>query len=309
MNTTKLLLVLEGLSRRQLRWLSMAMVVLVGLGDFITGPEISTSIFYVVPVWMTAWYTGRRAGLCMASLAGVIWLTNDMWYGPDYSHLAIYYWNGGVRLGLFLAIAALSAELGTRLRREQGAAAADGMTGLLNRRGFDERLAIEWERARRMVRPVTLAYLDLDNFKQVNDSRGHAEGDAVIRRVATVLRDHTRRVDAIARLGGDEFAVLYTETAALPAREAMEQLRRKLLAAMAQGGWPVTCSIGMVTFEQVPSDVHHMTTLADELMYDVKRVGKNAIRQGVWHAAATGMERIDNLSPGGGAGCRSFRPD
>jgi diguanylate cyclase (GGDEF)-like protein len=188
------------------------------------------------------------------------------------------------RIVVLNAIIGLGANLGgveivTRLREARARALdladEDRLTGLLNWRGFERAARTEVEHCRRYGRPLTLAYIDLDNFKEVNDARGHPEGDELLRLVARVLRGG-RAADIPARLGGDEFALLLPETDEGHARVVLDRVRGELLAAFAGQGVPVSVSIGAACFAQ-PPDLEMLLRRADALMYDVKRAGKNAV--------------------------------
>ena len=174
----------------------------------------------------------------------------------------------------------------TRLKRRRSAEAAlvatDTLTGLPNRGSFMAGLDAELARAARYGRAFTLAYVDLDNFKAVNDLEGHDSGDELLRRIADALRSSTRQTDIVGRLGGDEFAAVLPETTGGATGSVLENLRKQLIGAMAKGGWPVTFSIGAVTFE-VPIDTgREALQVADQAMYSVKRSGKDGIRYVVW---------------------------
>jgi diguanylate cyclase (GGDEF)-like protein len=137
--------------------------------------------------------------------------------------------------------------------------------------------------------------MDLDNFKTVNDLKGHEGGDEVLRQVAQALRKHTRQSDVVARLGGDEFVALFPETGSVPAREAVQKVLGQLLGAMRKGNWPVTFSIGAVTFECPMNTVRETLKLADDLMYAAKKDGKNSIRYAVWKDAVVASDTIHGL--------------
>ncbi len=169
------------------------------------------------------------------------------------------------------------AQLNEVLQREKELARTDVLTGLANRRAFYESLQVERSRAARYRRPITLACLDLDNFKRVNDTLGHSVGDELLARVADVLRQTLRLTDTVGRLGGDEFALLLPETDAPSAEALLEKLRGVLRRAMEARKWPVTFSIGAATFLESPPSIEHMIQTADELMYAVKKSGKNRI--------------------------------
>jgi diguanylate cyclase (GGDEF)-like protein len=164
----------------------------------------------------------------------------------------------------------------------QQLALSDPLTHLANSRAFFERLEAEVDRAARYGTIFTVAYLDLDRFKEVNDTLGHAEGDEVLKTVADILRRTTRSSDVTARLGGDEFGVLLPETPYGRAEGALTKLRAEILAAMATAGWPVTASVGAVTFEAATSSADQALKMADSLMYEVKEDGADGIRHMLW---------------------------
>ncbi len=138
------------------------------------------------------------------------------------------------------------------------------------------------DRAARYQHPFTLAYIDLDNFKLVNDRFGHATGDRALSTVAGFIREHSRRTDALARLGGDEFALLLPETDEDVARAAIAKLRKGLTQEMQRHGWPVTFSIGVVTCRACPGSADELIAAADRLMYSVKNGGKDDDRYSVY---------------------------
>ncbi|MEW5733397.1 MAG: GGDEF domain-containing protein, partial [Thermodesulfobacteriota bacterium] len=184
-------------------------------------------------------------------------------------------WNAVVRFCYFLIISRLLFALRENLAEKTALALKDQLTGLPNGRFFYEILGRELARARRSGLPFTLAYLDLDNFKTVNDTLGHEEGDRVLAAAAAALQKGVRASDTIARLGGDEFAGLFPETGPDNAKILVEKLRGALLSAMRTGGWPVTVSAGAVTFIAFPEKVADMIRQADDLMYEGKKQGRN----------------------------------
>jgi len=163
------------------------------------------------------------------------------------------------------------------LEAERKLARIDSLTGLANRRAFYESTELERKRALRHARPLSLAYLDLDNFKQVNDRNGHEVGDELLACVGGIMRANLRAEDLVARLGGDEFAVLLPESDYQAASIAVAKLHRILSDEMQKHCWPVGVSMGMVTFESIPENVEDMVHAADELMYTVKHNGKNRV--------------------------------
>ena len=177
------------------------------------------------------------------------------------------------------AVRASQEQLAAALAAEKELSRSDPLTGLPNRRAFYEVALAEADRARRYRHPLSLAYLDVDNFKQVNDDYGHDAGDELLVRVAEVLRRNLRNNDTVARLGGDEFAMLLPETPASATDAVIGKLQAKLDYAAIDNDWPVNFSIGMITFTSPPTDVDEMLRAADQLMYSVKRDRKSRVAQ------------------------------
>ena len=155
----------------------------------------------------------------------------------------------------------------------------DSLTGLLNARGFSARLRSEIKRARRYREPITLAFLDLDGLKQINDRHGHKAGSEAIRQVAGVIRSELRESDVGARWGGDEFTVVAPNTAWDAAVTLGERIRRRI--AEQADPWPMTASIGVATLEpngdDLPGDAAQLLRTADSAMYEAKTRGKNTV--------------------------------
>ncbi|MBV8489999.1 MAG: diguanylate cyclase, partial [Candidatus Eremiobacteraeota bacterium] len=159
----------------------------------------------------------------------------------------------------------------------------DGLTGVANRRGFDERLEVEWKRAARARTNLSLLLVDVDHFKQFNDSCGHVAGDDCLRAIARTLAAGTSRAsDFCARYGGEEFAVLAAGVTAEDARQLGERLRQDVLElAIPHGGLhgnAVTISVGVATCTPAAgSEPADLVAAADSALYDAKRGGRNAV--------------------------------
>jgi diguanylate cyclase (GGDEF)-like protein len=166
--------------------------------------------------------------------------------------------------------------------REKILARTDPLTGVTNTKYFYYLAGQEIDRAARYIHPFSVAYMDLDNFKEVNDRFGHDAGDDVLRLVTTTIAKNIRKTDIIARLGGDEFILLFPETGAEDARVVMEKLKGLLLHNMQERQRQVTFSIGLVTYTVAPESVEDMVKEADRLMYTVKNSTKNAIGQEIF---------------------------
>ncbi|HEX5526663.1 MAG TPA: diguanylate cyclase [Solirubrobacterales bacterium] len=188
--------------------------------------------------------------------------------------------------GLGLLLAALLASLivgwsrNERMQELQRQAGEDSLTGLNNRRRFEEELAAAMARSRREGSTGALLILDLDEFKRVNDSRGHPAGDRVITEVATVLRRRIRKSDTLARLGGDEFAVILSRCSREEATLAAEGIARELREHRADGEQePITASVGIAMFGEDPrTSLATVVSEADTAMYAAKDAGRDSVR-------------------------------
>jgi len=211
------------------------------------------------------------------------WNLNDVRYAPF--KLGMFDWSTqGMRLILLAGAALVSALIVLRAQSLRHLSTIDVLSGAATRRAFDERLQAEASRARRSYRPLTIALIDIDNFKQVNDTRGHATGDAVLRAVAGIFLHSLRPSDVVARFGGDEFALLLPETTAELVMDRLERLRAAVadagvLPAGDRSGKPVqvTLSIGVANWPDDGPRIHLVLAAADARLYEAKRRGRNRI--------------------------------
>ena len=193
-----------------------------------------------------------------------------------------YFLNTLVRIAIYVTLTYLVDKLKKAQKKAELAARTDFVTGMANRRSFHELLQMEIERIRRYPHPITVVYMDMDNFKQVNDLFGHKMGDQVLRYVASELKSQLRKTDIIARLGGDEFALLLPSARLQEAEFVMSKLRVNLVEEMRQRNWPVTFSMGAVVCLAPPLSAEQIIDMADNLMYEVKNSTKNDVRFTTW---------------------------
>jgi diguanylate cyclase (GGDEF)-like protein len=254
----------------------LVVTALVAVADRWLGRAVSLSMLYLVPVSLAAWRAGFAHGLLLALVAAVAsYFADDVHAAAAYP--AARLWNAVIRFCVFVLTSSLLARLHAALRRERALARTDPLTGVANGRTFYEIAHMEVLRAARTGRPFTLAYLDLDNFKEVNDRLGHTAGDTLLCRVAGAVRKATRATDLVARLGGDEFIVLLPETDAAGGQGSLHKLQQCLVCELGAEAVPVTCSIGSVTYVDAPPDIDVMIRLVDGVMYRAKENGKNRI--------------------------------
>jgi diguanylate cyclase (GGDEF)-like protein len=268
-------------SRRFSIILGFILIGIVGYVDYVTGREVSFAIFYLLPIGLITWYTGRQPGV-LASVASALTWFFDEYTGTDLSlYPAVPYWNAAGMLGFFLVVTYILAELKDAMQKEKKMARTDYLTGADNVGSFTEMVNDEIMRAERYGHPFSVAYFDLDDFKNINTTLGRSTGDELLRRVVKTIRSATRKTDLVARLGGDEFAILMPESNCGHADAAVAKVLENLLKTMQMNNWPVTFSIGIVTFVTPPESVDVLIRTVDAVMDNVKPGGENEIRHEV----------------------------
>ena len=259
---------------------ALVLLALVAVADYFTGGDVASSIFYLLPMVLVAWSVSWRESMLFAVLGAVTWNALDVATTNGISG-PIHAWNGLVRFLFFVIIVSLIAYVRRARDRERIMARTDSLTGVANGRAFSERATLALAQMRRSGRALTLAYVDLDRFKEVNDRYGHSAGDEVLVTVARAVASRLRQTDLVARLGGDEFALLLPDTdrdaTALVLADVTEEVRRSVGER-----WHVGQTIGAVTFTEPPSSVDEMVRRADDLMFQGKRAGRGRARQSSW---------------------------
>ena len=245
-----------------------------------TGPYLSFGVFYLLPVVICAWWGGFAPGILVAIAGTVAWCVVDHAENPATPPVAGV-WNGVVRFGTLVLVASLAARVHAGVRRERWLARTDPLTGAANGRHFYEIVSTEAERAQKTAQPLTLAYVDLDDFKKVNDRLGHAAGDEVLMQVVRTIHTELAGFGALARLGGDEFAVLLPGLGPAAAATKVAQIHARVSEELSRREWPVGVSVGAVTFPRPGTDIDRMIQRADILMYAAKRKGKRRVEHAI----------------------------
>lgn len=254
--------------------ISLFAVFVITVIDYYNG-EYSLAAFYLVAILFSSWNTSRNEGYGITILAITgTFLSN---YFSNMLSTPAQYWNLGVEATVMLLTCAIIISFRKHYDHEGYLARFDNLTGVSNRSNFYELAQLVLSQSKRYNWALTLAYIDLDNFKQVNDSRGHAAGDQVLTTVAATMKSTLREADIIARMGGDEFVVLFSETDYEEAKTVLTKLNDELLKAMGSMGYPVTFSIGAISSKYFAGTIDELLNIADKYLYTVKLKNKNGI--------------------------------
>lgn len=254
---------------------SIALVLTISIGDFLTGPYLVFATFYLVPVVVAAWFAGRSPALLvgvLAALAGAISTAID----PGEVTPPVYVWNGAFRFITYAFIGVLVDAERRAMTRIAELSTVDPLTGLSNRRRFYEQADLELRRARRSGEPLAVVYIDVDDLKLKNDTHGHQAGDEMLIEFADLARTTFRSTDLLSRVGGDEFCFLLSGADLRVAEEAVD----RFVAALSEvPPLPIRVSAGVVAGSvDAGLDVESIVHGADGLMYEAKASGKGQRR-------------------------------
>ncbi|MGD0585602.1 MAG: diguanylate cyclase [Oryzomonas sp.] len=247
---------------------------LVGIFDHIAPDEVIASFLYLFPISFVAWFAGRTPGVLIAVSCAAIWAYDNL----KSSSLLILAWNAFSVAGIFLVVSLLVAKIRQMLEMERELSTRDPLTGVMNMRAFSEVVEYEILRHKRQLETFSFAFLDLDNFKQVNDRYGHLKGDELLRSVVDCLVDNLRKTDIVARAGGDEFIIFFPMTGQDAVQVVMEKVRERLAGLSLKIDCPTSVSTGVLTCTHGLCDLDEIIFAADKLMYEVKATGKNNVR-------------------------------
>jgi len=265
------------IGRRSRLFVSLFTLVLLGMAmaaRFLVPPRFNVAFIFLLPISFATWFISWAAG-CVIAVAGVVFL---FYFELMFTNggVAAACWNSLINLLLAATFIYIFAELRALYLKQIDLSRRDSLTGLLNRRGFMEMLVIENHRMARHHRPLTISYVDVDNFKHINDRYGHAAGDEFLVSIGHHMGKRLRTTDYLARVGGDEFALLLPETDQAGARLVLGEITHAVRRFTAANEHPTTVSVGAVTFMSA-SSAETMIAMADQVMYKVKQNGKNNV--------------------------------
>jgi diguanylate cyclase (GGDEF)-like protein len=233
-----------------------------------------SAVLYMWPVLWTAFFFGRRGALAIVTCVGVahgLMLLDLPASSSYFGRWLDVMTSVSVVATVTLMLVRRNESLLTRLAEE---ARTDTLTGLLNRRGFEERAALELAHAKRNGESIAIASFDLDHFKHINDEWGHDTGDRVLARTGEVLAAHSRDIDIVARFGGEEFLVLLPGSNSTDAEAFTQRIRRALAAGDSSELPTVRISAGVIA-AMAPENIEELLQDADAALYDAKRTGRN----------------------------------
>ena len=252
--------------------LGALLLVLVSAGDYLTHTIhwLEFSPFYLVPVSFFAWFLGKRTGFAAAGTSAMIGFFITLREIPG----SIAYWDLVIRFALYVSSTLMISQLRMLYDRERHLSRIDPLTKIENRRAFFEAVSRAKNFSERNGVPLSIAYLDVDGFKHLNDRFGHRTGDKILTAAADAIRNALRPTDLVARLGGDEFAILLPDTDGEAAALVLSRVCLEIDRTMKEGGWPATVSIGRESFSPPFGEIPEMLQAADAAMYAVKESKK-----------------------------------
>ncbi|MBU6414541.1 MAG: GGDEF domain-containing protein [Planctomycetes bacterium] len=255
---------------------TFATIAVIAFLDKTTGPDTSIGVFYILPIVASAWALTRPIAYAVSAICAVAWYGDSQPLYPAELDIFKFAWNMIMLGGVFASLSLLVRAARILIDEQKRLAATDALTGLPNARAFKERLELDIARSHRANVPLTLVYIDCDNFKTVNDTLGHRIGDELLVSVGSALRQAVRTTDVAARIGGDEFALLLSDCDRIAADRVIGEVRRAV-DAIALHQHTVTLSIGVATGMGASLTFAKFVDQADAALYQAKNSGRNQV--------------------------------
>jgi diguanylate cyclase (GGDEF)-like protein len=239
------------------------------------GPSADNEVLYLWIALYSGYFFSRLAMIAQLSLIAALYAGVLVAIDPGPVGLTRWLITVGMVSAAAVIVQAMKVQNDRLLARLGDAARTDALTGLFNRQAFDERLEIELARSSRAGSSTSLIIADIDHFKEINDSHGHAAGDAALRVVGETARRVSRSADYVARIGGDEFAAILADTDAEGAFRFAERLREAIVSAVAPDDVLLTMSLGIAESDTDGLTPDVLSRSADEALYEAKELGRN----------------------------------
>jgi diguanylate cyclase (GGDEF)-like protein/putative nucleotidyltransferase with HDIG domain len=258
-------------------WLIACASALIGAAVYFRASSTTAyALFYVWVACYSFYFFQRGVAVVETLFAGATYAAAlDALPEPPAHAVELWLVTVGTLLVAGIVITALRLRIEEMVRGLANAARTDVLTGLLNRRGFEEAFELELERARRGGHALSVLVGDLDHFKQINDRFGHHRGDVALTRASEILEQRKRRIDTVARLGGEEFALIVPEADEHAAYMLAERLRTALREDFRDGPGPVTISFGVASFPAHGDSYETLLGAADDALYAAKELGRD----------------------------------
>ncbi|MCA9044770.1 MAG: GGDEF domain-containing protein [Planctomycetaceae bacterium] len=244
----------------------------------------------IPPAGYIGWFYGRTGSYSVGLLAAVAWWFPYFWgMGNPAAFQTV---NAAIGPLMILLFALHNCQFRATLEDAHLFNDTDSLTGLLNSQGFERLLSAEVNRGMRTRTPLAVVFIDVDDFKAFNDTRGHIQGDELLKKMGQILGSCVRNYDVAARMGGDEFTLLFPGTSAEGTRTALNRLLGQLRKTAQEYDWNVTWSVGAMVFPE-PEDTATMIRAADELMYRAKAQGKDQFLVHEWNSETESAAEIN----------------
>lgn len=257
--------------------LSLVSMFMIFYLDYLTGTDFDIKVVYIIPVlFITLNFKPFVAYMGSVIAASGSYVTDIIYDTNQISRIASYFHLINSILTFFIIVFILTI-LKKSYETERELARYDNLTGIPNQRYFFEFGEAEIERAKRFNQKISIAFIDCDNFKKINDKYGHLAADTLLIKISHVMKESIRKIDFIARIGGDEFAILLPQTDLKNAEIIIKRLKINLEKGINHKFKDVTFSIGVAVFNVPPNTLEKALHEADNLMYKVKSLTKNGI--------------------------------
>lgn len=262
--------------------ISFILVLILGATDYISGYEMSFSIFYLIPISFAVIFSDFKSGFIVSILSAISWFLADYLSGHKYHHFLTPYWNALMRLGYFLLHSFFLSKFLILYNKAKIDSFTDSLTSICNARYFYELFERELKKAKRLDKPFTLAYIDIDNFKEINDIYGHIKGDLILKNFSNLVLKNLREYDIIARVGGDEFVILLPDIKDDSANDIISRIKEVSIKEFQKDNYSLSLSIGAITYKKFDKSIEAMLKEVDDLMYEVKKSGKNNVMHKIY---------------------------
>lgn len=254
-------------------------MIFITVADYFAGKYIALFTLYIIPIMIATWKIGLKSGIFFSLAACFAGFSTQFALEPESQGVYILT-STLVRMGVLSLLVYSGWKIKILVRLLDKVAEEDFLTGLLNRRGFFLHGQLELERMIRARQSISMVYIDIDNFKWVNDNKGHGVGDKLIQELAKTIKENIRRTDIVARLGGDEFVIMLLSSSSIGALQVAKKIFTAIQKKPFSNDYIVGVSMGIASFNTSPNSLEYALKCADDLMYKVKQANKNGILQG-----------------------------